>query len=346
MENNIGGPLRAGGGGLRDRRRVPKLGGIRNQPLPGSNREEEAAKRLNRTTTATINDQTIVIDPLEVEVLQTLGKGAYGVVNLVRHSSDKGSFEFAVKRTGVNQAQERFLMDMDVLVKSVNCPQIVKFYGALFWESELWLFMEVMDASLDKFYQLAHQRVNAIPECVLGKIASSAIKALNHLHANKVIHRDVKPSNILINRQGEVKLCDFGIAGPLINSVAKTVEVGCKPYMSPERINPSTSKQGYDIRSDVWSLGITMLEIATGQFPYQMSGGREVFFILLQKVCNDDPPKLPPGIFSHDFEDFIGQCLQKDFQSRPNYITLLQHPFIISYQDVDISEFARQILDS
>lgn len=165
-------------------------------------------------------------------------------------------------------------MDMDVLVKSVNCPQIVKFYGALFWESELWFFMEVMDASLDKFYKLAHQRVRsdystsfsepnsnqlddspsqnsnglspvAIPECVLGKIAASAIKALNHLHANKLIHRDVKPSNILINRQGEVKLCDFGIAGPLINSVAKTVEVGCKPYMSPERINPSTSRQGY-----------------------------------------------------------------------------------------------------
>lgn len=97
MENQVTGPLRSGGGGLRDRRKVPKLGGIRNQPAPGSNREEEAAKRLNRTTTAIVNGQTIVIDPLEVEELQVLGKGAYGVVHLVRHTSDKGSFEFAVK---------------------------------------------------------------------------------------------------------------------------------------------------------------------------------------------------------------------------------------------------------
>lgn len=67
---------------------------------------------------------------------------------------------------------------------------------------------------------------------------------------------------------GQVKLCDFGISGQLVDSLAKTIDAGCKPYMAPERIDPAKNKQGYDVKSDVWSLGITMIEVATGQFPY------------------------------------------------------------------------------
>lgn len=147
-----------------------------------------------------------------------------------------------------------------VLLNSVGCPQIVKFYGAIFWEGDLWLFMELMDASLDKFYRLAYkiaatEEINPIPEEILGKIARSVVKALHYLYEMKVIHRDVKPSNILISCNGEVKLCDFGISGHLVNSIAQTFDAGCKPYMAPERINPSRERPGYDIRSDVWSLG-------------------------------------------------------------------------------------------
>lgn len=122
----------------------------------------------------------------------------------------------------------------------------------------MYLFMEKLDASLNNFYKHAYEMAKdepvAIPEYVLGKIASSVVKALNFLYSNlRVIHRDVKPSNILINRQGEVKMCDFGISGYLVNSIAKTFEAGCKPYMAPERLNQPT--QGYDILSDVWSFG-------------------------------------------------------------------------------------------
>lgn len=134
-----------------------------------------------------------------------------------------------------------------------------EFYGAIFWESDVYLFMEIMDSSLDKFYKLAYALVSdpseiAIPEPVIGRIAGSVVSALHYLYTLKVIHRDVKPSNILINRNGVVKLCDFGISGYLVNSVAKTNEAGCKPYMAPERLRPRP--QGYDIKSDVWSLGM------------------------------------------------------------------------------------------
>lgn len=87
-----------------------------------------------------------------------------------------------------------------------GCASIVKYYGAIFWEGDLWIFMEILDASLDKFYKLSFKKNGSVPENVLGKIAASVIKALYFLHNIKIIHRDVKPSNILINKKGEVKV--------------------------------------------------------------------------------------------------------------------------------------------
>lgn len=246
-----------------------------------------------------------------VQVVKELGRGAYGIVEHVRHVGSQ--VEMAVKRiTAVSQEQKRLLMDMDVLMKGVACSSIVKFYGALFSEGDLWIFMEKMDGSLDQFYKLAFRQEaeqagdsaeRPLPETVLGKIAANVVKALHYLHSIKVIHRDVKPSNILINRAGDVKLCDFGISGYLVNSVAKTFEAGCKPYMAPERINPDRNRQGYDIRSDVWSLGVTMLELSIGKFPYPPANS---FFEQLKRVCTDEPPRLPADLpFTDQYRDFI-----------------------------------------
>lgn len=90
-----------------------------------------------------------------------------------------------------------------------------------------------MDTSLDKFYLKVYKNNKRIPEDILGKVTVSVVNALHYLHTKlRVIHRDVKPSNILINRQGQVKMCDFGISGNLVDSVAKTIDAGCKPYMA------------------------------------------------------------------------------------------------------------------
>jgi serine/threonine protein kinase len=115
--------------------------------------------------------------------------------------------------------------------------------------------------------------------------------------------------------------------------------------MAPERINPGKERQGYDIRSDVWSLGITMCELSIGRFPYEESPGN--FFMQLKRVCDDDPPRLPEDDprFSPEYRDFIVQCLQKDYQKRPNYNTLMKHPLISKYEDEDISEFVANLLD-
>lgn len=98
------------------------------------------------------------------------------------------------------------------------------------------LLSQVMDTSLDKFYAKVYKLGRRIPEDILGKIAVAVVSALHYLYSQlKVIHRDVKPSNILINKKGEVKMCDFGISGYLVDSVAKTIDAGCKPYMAVSR---------------------------------------------------------------------------------------------------------------
>uniref|UniRef100_A0A183B4L6 mitogen-activated protein kinase kinase n=1 Tax=Echinostoma caproni TaxID=27848 RepID=A0A183B4L6_9TREM len=164
-----------------------------------------------------------------------IGRGAFGFVNRMVHTPT--GVVMAVKRirSTLNESEQtQTLKDLDVVVNSANCAHIVRFYGALFQEGDCWICMEMMATSLDKFYKFVYRNIRSrIPEAVLGKIATAVISALDYLKTElQVIHRDVKPSNILIDREGRVKLCDFGISGQLVDSIAKSCEAGCKPYMA------------------------------------------------------------------------------------------------------------------
>lgn len=366
----------------------------------------QAMSPLGSSVKVKVEDDEIHITPDSLQVLQHLGRGQYGSVDKVCHR-DSGHL-FAVKQVplqqGDNYDSRRLLMDVDILVKSTQCPNIIKFFGAMIWEGALWILMELMDCSLDKFYKLAHHRqvgtptnphqttaflqnassssihnkqsgssyandvnsrkvsltkcthvtenlyddqlgncdlCNPIGERVLGRMAADIISALSYLYSIKVIHRDIKPSNIVINRIGVIKLCDFGISGYLENSIVFTHDAGCRPYMAPERIDPPRDRQGYDIKSDVWSLGITMLEIATGKYPYQHAHG---FFEQLRCICKDEPPKAPEGRFSSRFEQFIGLCLQRNSKLRPKYDALAELPFITINKMVEIGDFTEMIV--
>lgn len=303
-------------------------------------------RNLDKRTTITIGEEVFEVEADDLERIGDLGRGAYGIVEKMRHRQS-GTI-MAVKRIAATvntQEQKRLIMDLDISMRCSDCPYTVQFYGALFREGDVWICMEVMDTSLDKFYAQVYKHGRRIPEDILGKIALAVVSALHYLHSQlKVIHRDVKPSNILINRMGEVKICDFGISGYLVDSVAKTIDAGCKPYMAPERIDPNGNPANYDIRSDVWSLGISLIELATGSFPYKSWGNP---FEQLKQVVTDEPPRLPAGEFSPDFEDFIAKCLQKNFVDRLNYDQLLQHPFCLAHRDkdTDVAAFVSEILD-
>ena len=162
------------------------------------------------------------------------------------------------------------IMELDVLHRCAS-PYIVDFYGAFFQEGAVYICMEFMDGgSVDKIY------AGGVPEGVLAKITLATVQGLKSLKDDhNIIHRDVKPTNILVNTQGQVKICDFGVSGNLVASIAKT-NIGCQSYMAPERIsgggvaqagaNPSGGT--YSVQSDIWSLGLSIIECALGKYPY------------------------------------------------------------------------------
>ncbi|CAO1421624.1 unnamed protein product [Diamesa hyperborea] len=215
--------------------------------------------------------------------------------------------------------------------------------------------MEIMSTSLDKFYKyICERQSQRIPENILGQITVATVHALNYLKEKlRIIHRDVKPSNILLHESGDIKLCDFGISGQLVDSIARTKDAGCRPYMAPERIDPERAK-GYDVRSDVWSLGITLMEVATGKFPYPSKWGS--VFEQLYQVVQGDPPRLTRTYnemeFSEEFCNFVNTCLIKEETNRPKYRTLLQHIFIQNNEKVqqqmhqEVSSYVSEVLES
>lgn len=164
---------------------------------------------------------------------------------------------------------------------------------------------------------------------ILGKIAQATLGGLTYLYSrHHIMHRDIKPSNILVNSRGAIKLCDFGVSGELVNSIADTF-VGTSTYMAPERIQG----EKYTVKSDVWSFGLTILELAIGKFPFHardsLGGDGELeedeedsapigILDLLQTIVHEPAPQLPKSdAFPRILDRLIQKCLAKDPNDRP-----------------------------
>ncbi|CAN3371573.1 hypothetical protein DIURU_004013 [Diutina rugosa] len=267
----------------------------------------------------------------ELEYIEEIGRGNYGCVSKVLHKPT--GVTMAMKEVRLELDETKFtqiLMELDVLHRCTS-PYIVDFYGAFFVEGAVYMCMEYMDGgSLDKIYG---QNYGVQDEQSLAYISECVIRGLKELKdTHNIIHRDVKPTNILVNTQGKVKLCDFGVSGNLVASLAKT-NIGCQSYMAPERIytgsNPMDST--YSVQSDVWSLGITILEIACGHYPYPPETYGNIFS-QLSAIVDGDPPKLDSGRFTELAQNFVNQCLQKNPDTRPSYSELLANPWLGGYK--------------
>lgn len=331
----------------------------------------EGAATITRSGVNFASGAAFSISLDEIDILDELGKGNYGTVYRVRHARPKvprfgqglsgfrqsssssepdesegseaspmspqgGRLEgtsgriMAMKEIRLELDEAKFTTILKELVILHECtsPYIIDFYGAFFQEGAVYMCIEHMDGgSIDKLY------AGGIPENVLKKITYSTIMGLKSLKdEHNIIHRDVKPTNILVNSRGQVKICDFGVSGNLVASIAKT-NIGCQSYMAPERISGGSMATGadgtYSVQSDIWSLGLTIIECAMGKYPYPADVSSTIFS-QLSAIVEGDPPDLPPEGYSALARDFVKSCLNKNPKKRHTYAMLLQHPWIKS----------------
>lgn len=333
---------RGGSGGLGSGRGRPNLD-IRIPPSGTWRPESEMRFQsiMEKSGMLKINDQIYKTSLADMQEMGELGSGTSGhVVKMCHKPSNTVIAVKQMRRTGNDEENKRIIMDLDVVLKSEKCRYIVKCLGCFITDADVWICMELMTTCFDK---LQKKYKKPIPEQILGKVTVATVNALAYLKdQHNVIHRDVKPSNILIDDRGNIKLCDFGISGRLVDSNAKTRSAGCAAYMAPERIDPAKSR--YDIRADVWSLGITLVELATALFPYR---GCKTDFEVLTKVLTSSPPRLPEDqSFSPEFRDFVQRCLQKDYEARPKYPELLKHRFLQQAEkdtSIDVAGWFRSV---
>ncbi|GAB5588413.1 Protein kinase C signaling pathway involved MAPKK protein [Umbelopsis nana] len=271
------------------------------------------------------------LKPEEFDNIKKLGEGASGTVMKVLH---KPSNLVMAKKTITTDpdpdVQRQILRELSFL-KTCDSPQIVSFYGAFLDDGDttIAICMEYCEAgSLEDIYKRAKDLGGVIGEPVLAKIAES------------VIHRDIKPSNILVNKSGCIKLCDLGVSGELINSLAQTF-TGTKYYMAPERIKGAQ----YSVQSDIWSLGLTIIEVAQNCPALPPPGQPHLsIFELLDYIVRQPVPTIGNDR-SSECRDFVATCLIKDPKDRPGPRKMLDHPFLKQWRgvDVDISSWVKEV---
>ncbi|CAF0801945.1 unnamed protein product [Adineta steineri] len=294
-----------------------------------------------------------------------LGQGNGGVVWKVRHKPTNKIMARKLIYLEVKPALKNQIIRELKVLHQCNSPYIVGFYGTFAVEAQISICMEYMDGgSLD----LILKKFMRIPENILGRITVAVLRGLSYLRErHRIMHRDVKPSNILVNQQGEIKLCDFGVSAQLVDSTVQTF-IGTRSYMSPERLEGAH----YGVMSDIWSLGLSLVEMAVGRYPIPPPATKDIddlfhedphgnrprpegygcykslaIFELMEWIINEDPPSLPRTHFSPDFCDFIDRCLKKSTSERADLNTLLNHPFYKRYENEsdsqDVANWIKQV---
>ncbi|KAJ5911493.1 MAP kinase kinase MKK2/SSP33 [Penicillium subrubescens] len=287
--------------------------------------------------------------------LGSLGEGAGGAVTRCKLKDGKTVFALKIITTDPNPDVKKQIVRELNFNKDCASDHICRYYGAFMDKSTgtISIAMEFCEGgSLDSIYKEVKKLGGRTGEKVLGKVAEGVLNGLTYLHGRKIIHRDIKPSNILLCRDGQVKLCDFGVSGEFGTKGDANTFIGTSYYMAPERI----TGQSYTITSDVWSLGVTLLEVAQHRFPFPADGTemqpRAGLIDLLTYIVRQPIPKLKDEPqnnirWSDNFKYFIECCLEKEPPRRATPWRMLEHPWVLDMKNkkVNMANFVRQVWD-
>ncbi|MCJ1452737.1 Protein kinase C signaling pathway involved MAPKK protein [Mycoblastus sanguinarius] len=305
----------------------------------------------------------------------SLGEGAGGAVTRCKLIGGKTEFALKIITTDPNPDVKKQIVRELAFNKDCASEHICQYYGAFMDDSSgtISIAMEFCEGgSLHGVYREVKKLGGRTGEKVLGKVAEGVLNGLTYLHGRKIIHRgntklsrkpkppisllnynpDIKPSNILLTRSGQVRLCDFGVSGEFGTKGDANTFIGTSYYMAPERI----TGQSYTITSDVWSLGVTLLEVAQHRFPFPADGTemqpKAGLIDLLTYIVRQPIPKLKDeeehGIkWSENFKYFIECCLEKEPSRRATPWRMLEHPWMVEMHSkkVNMEHFLRQVWD-
>ncbi|CAG0902185.1 unnamed protein product [Cyprideis torosa] len=281
---------------------------------------EEDRPQQEKSELRKLSEESLTRQPEEVfDIICKLGEGSYGSVYKALHK-ESGQV-LAIKQVPVDTDLQEIIKEISIM-QQCDSPYIVKYYGSYFKNTDLWIVMEYCGAG--SVSDIMRLRKKTLTEEEIATILSDALRGLEYLHLRRKIHRDIKAGNILLNSEGYAKLADFGVAGQLTDTMAKrNTVIGTPFWMAPEVIQ----EIGYDCVADIWSLGITALEMAEGKPPYgDIHPMRAIFMI---------PTKPPPSFrlpdqWSPEFIEFVARCLEKNPEKRASAAELLSHDFIKS----------------
>ncbi|NXK75961.1 STK10 kinase, partial [Amazona guildingii] len=265
------------------------------------------------------------LDPGEVwEVLGELGDGAFGKVYKAKNKETGALAAAKVIETKSEDELEDYMVEIEILA-TCDHRHIVKLLGAFYWDGKLWIMIEFCPGGAVDATMLELDR--GLTEPQIQVICRQMLEALHYLHSKKIIHRDLKAGNVLLTQDGDIKLADFGVSAKNMKTLQKRDSfIGTPYWMAPEVVMCETMKDTpYDYKADIWSLGITLIEMAQIEPPHHELNPMRV----LLKIAKSDPPTLScPSKWSLEFRDFLKKALDKNPETRPSAAQLLEHPFV------------------
>ncbi|XP_022688836.1 myosin-IIIb-like isoform X3 [Varroa jacobsoni] len=269
------------------------------------------------------------------QLLQVIGEGTYGEV-YAAHDTATGRVVAIKIMENISDNKEEMEEEYRVLRDLGNHPNLPNYYGAFFKpasnkrreDDQVWFVMELCSGgSVTDLVQTLRRNGRLLPEPIIAYILRETLEALVYLHNNHCMHRDIKGHNVLLTEAGAVKLVDFGVSSHLKETLARrNTSVGTPYWMAPEVVACERQADlSYDIRCDVWSLGITALELAQGEPPLSHLHPMRALF----QIPRNPPPRLKaPQEWSPAFNNFVQNCLVKNFEERSFVRDLLRHPFV------------------